>query len=781
MTETVEYEDIEKEQSSDSGRVRVWLAAIEASSNEEKEWRKQADQAVKIYRADDSEKKNNHFNILHSNTETILPAIYNSTPVPDIRRRFNDPGQPAKDVADILQRSISHSLDAYDFDATVRAVLWDGYIAGRGVSRVRYVPYLQPGTDPSMASEGEAPEPADIEGIEQPEPGEVIAHEEVVCEYVPWKHFRRAPGFTWADVDWIAFEHFLSKAQLESLAEGKADKVSLDCSVEKDGDSEKSGVPKSEISARARVWEIWDKAKGKVLFVAPSYMDEPLREEDDPLGLEGFFPIPRPLQPLDTPGTLVPVCPYRAYSDLAEELNEITVRIQKLTKSLRVRGIYASSAQDIQAILDADDNQLVPAQGLEAFMDAGGLEKAIAWWPIEPAVKALAQLYQQREQVKQSIYEITGISDIVRGASTASETATAQQIKSQWGSLRIQRLQADVARYARDIFRMKAEIIATRFQPQTIAAMTGIQLTPETEQLLRSDVLRGYKIDIESDSTIRADLTRNQQSMTEFVMGTAGYIQAIGPAIQAGILPANLAVEIFSAFSRNFRLGKQVEDALEQAGEAARQEAQQPQQPKPDPAMIEAQNKQQLAQADMQMKAQVEAQKLQLEQMKAEKGHELEVAKMQQEFQLKQAQAAADYELKAQQNAAAMSMQQEKHQADLQMGREKFTADARLNRNKTIMDYRIKQKSLAGKKGKTSVDDIEFDDPLSDAMQPVVDTMQQLMQVLAQQAQQQAQAQQAMQQMMAQVLQVVAAPKKVVRGKNGQVEGVTHDLSGMMQ
>ena len=60
----------------------------------------------------------------------------------------------------------------------------------------------------------------------------------------------------------------------------------------------------------------------------------------------------------------------------------------------------------------------------------------------ETAAAVLNFLYQQREQSKQAIYEITGISDIVRGASHSSETATAQQIKTEWGSLRIKKILA---------------------------------------------------------------------------------------------------------------------------------------------------------------------------------------------------------------------------------------------------------------------------------------------------------------------------------------------------
>lgn len=300
---------------------------------------------------------------------------------------------------------------------------------------------------------------------------------------------------------------------------------------------------------------------------------------------------------METPGDLTPVPPYEAYRELAEELNEVTDRIRRLVRQIRVRGWYASAAQDLQQLVQAADGELVPAQSLEAFISAGGdVSKVIGWWPIEPQVKALQQLYDQRDKIKEAIYEVSGLSDILRGASQASETATAQNIKNQWGSLRIQRLQAEIARFIRDVFRIKAELIANHFDIGFLSSMTGVKLVPardkalaqqqiqmvqqqaamaaqqqapqggppgaggppppapppvpkqiqeildaptveEVEPLLRDDLMRSFKIDVESDSTIRADLTRNQQTMSEFVQGTAAYIQAVGPAVQAGLLP----------------------------------------------------------------------------------------------------------------------------------------------------------------------------------------------------------------------------------------------------
>jgi uncharacterized tellurite resistance protein B-like protein len=733
--EAASYESKDEALSSDKTFVTFWLDAIEAASSEEKDWRKEADESVEIYRSDCDEGQA-EFNILYSNIETLLPAIYNSTPSPDVRRRFGDRDPIAKSVSDIIERAISYSVDAYDFDAMMQAVLFDSALPGRGVARVRYVPYFAPGPDPSQQAEGEAPESPEspegesqehADGMDPPEPGEVVTYEEAVCEYVPWKHFRRGPGRVWDEVPWIAFEHFLTRDELKRLNETLGAKAQLDCSLGGKGDEDQD-EQKSDVLKRGRVWEIWDKDTKEVIFIATGYADAALKRVKDPLGLQNFFPSPRPVQPILTPGKLIPVAPYKAYQPLAEELNQITARIKRLVKQLRVRGIYATSQQDIQNLATADDGELVPAQGLEMMME-GGLDKAIAWWPIEPAVKALAQLYQQRDAVKQTIYEVTGLSDILRGASHASETATAQNIKNQWGSLRIQRMQADVQRFARDLFRLKAEIIATKFSMQNLSMMTGIKLVPmeqlqamkaqiaqaqqtgqpvppeaeemanaaplePVEQVLRSDLMRSYRIDVESDSTIRADLTRQQTQMTEFLQGTAQFITSVGPAVQAGEMPPDAAVAIYAAFARHFKLGKQVEDALAKMEEESRK----PQPPKPNPEMEKAKGQMQIEQAKLQQQAQADQAKTQLDQQTAQQTAALATQKLQgemamaerrqqheeqmaerrlvAEMQLKTMEVNAMLELKRQESAQTMDLARQNAQA-------KYSLDSEAARRKS--------------------------------------------------------------------------------------------------
>jgi hypothetical protein len=301
------------------------------------------------------------------------------------------------------------------------------------------------------------------------------------------------------------------------------------------------------------------------------------------LGLSGFFPIVKPVQPITPTGKRVPVCPYAVYEKLAKELDDATRRINKIMQGLKVRGAIAGDGDIATIISSADDNEIVTVHNIENIVAAGGLEKAVMWWPIDMAVAVLQQLYVQREQIKDSIYEITGISDIVRGQSTAAETATAQQIKTEWGSLRIKKMQKLIQRQARDIIKLTIELMSKHFSVEAIQKAAGMQFSPEAQQIL-SQPIDHFRIDIETDSTIEAEQQKDQQNITELLTGITNFMQSVAEPIQSGVMTVDVAKAMLLAAVRRFRLGRQVEDAIESI--------EQPQQQGPqgvDPAEVEKQ------------------------------------------------------------------------------------------------------------------------------------------------------------------------------------------------
>jgi hypothetical protein len=108
------------------------------------------------------------------------------------------------------------------------------------------------------------------------------------------------------------------------------------------------------------------------------------------------------------------------------------------------------------------------------LQDKGGLQNIIVWLPIEQIAKVLLTLYQARDKVLQTLYQTTGMADILRGETNPTETLGAQQLKSQFATRRISRQQKQVARFARDLMRLRGFVIARHFSPEMLTKMTGL-------------------------------------------------------------------------------------------------------------------------------------------------------------------------------------------------------------------------------------------------------------------------------------------------------------------
>lgn len=635
--------------------VKRWKQEIKLYDSEFEDWQKRGDKIIERYR-DEKNRQSRRFNILLSNTETLKPAVYSKTPVPDVRRRILDPRNPdpaAREASIMLERALSHSISEYDFDGAIEAVRDDYLLPGRGVARVKYVPTHAPSMMPVDRIEdrydgfgavagrqyvvGEQTYPEDrVEGLDRLPEGtmtpfsledmprrqrpyvrrmadeEEVVYEQAVCEYVYWKDFGFTPARKWRDVRAVWFRHRLTRKQLvEAYGREIGGKVTLDWAPTMKGRNEEI----SDFFKRATVYEIWDKESRQEITIATGYDEGPLKVRDDPLRLEGFFPCPEPLDFYRTNDSLVPLSAFRAYQDQAHELDEINNRISVLINHLKVRGVYDAANEAIAEILKRDDGALVPVENWAELVEKGGLDRAISLMPLEDIVGALASLYQHRESLKQTIYEITGISDILRGASDPKETAKAQSIKAQFGSLRHQTPQKAVQRFVRDLLRLKAEIMAEHFSQETLQQISGIELPEagqreqarmvlrqaqaqqqqappefavlakrptwgEVMEVLQSDALRGFHIDIGTDSTIQPDQERAKRESTEMIAAVTGYLKEAGAVVQEAPELGRFLVELLRLGLRQFKPGRVVEESLD---EFAAQLENAPKQPRSDP------------------------------------------------------------------------------------------------------------------------------------------------------------------------------------------------------
>lgn len=615
-----------------------WLSELQLAKREDEKWLKRGKKIVKRYRDErqgwsDANKK---YNILWANIQTMLPALYGKTPRADVQRRFKDQDPVGRTAAQILERALQYEIDHYgDFDAAVKSAVLDRLLPGRGTVWVRFETKEQ-----EIPEQVEEQQEMQAEAAGLPEPQE-YEYECTPVDYVFWEDFRYSPARCWDEVTWVARRVYMTRE--EGMKRFGDDFKDVPLTNEPIGldEMKKQGieVAGAEDMKKAVVWEIWHKPTESVIWIAEGWQSV-LDKKEDPYGLDGFWPCPRPLFATQTTDTLVPVPDYALYQDQAEELDKVTQRIAMLVEAVKVVGVYDASMTGVQRMLsEGVNNTMIPVDNWAAFAEKGGVKGTIDWLPLDMVLMALRECYQAREQTKQVIYEITGLSDIIRGASMASETATAQQIKSQYASLRLRRLQTDVAQFASEILRIKAQIMCDLYRPETLIQMSGImgtmdgQYAEQAIQLLKSEPSRGFRIEVASDSLVEMDEISEKQSRMEFLQAAGSFLQQAMPAAQQAPEMAPLLGEMLLYGIRSFKGARAIEAAFDTAV-AKMSQPKEPQPPQPNPEEIRAQAEMQKQQLQMQAdqgRAQVE---MQLEQFKQQAETEREMMRLQHEKEL---------------------------------------------------------------------------------------------------------------------------------------------------
>lgn len=652
-----------------NSQVSKYLNAVHAYDNEFKKWDARVTKIVKRYRDDQSNSnavgsEAARFNILWSNVQTLVPAVYSRMPKADVSRRFGDNDQVGRVASLLIERALDYEIEHYtDFRSAMRHAVEDRFLGGRGVAWVRYDPHIRKQDMPENGyqitedvSEDEREKTAQGGDYANPTAGndgqpEEIDYECAPADYVHWKDFGHTVARTWEEVTAVWRWVYMSKAAVEErFGKKTAKKIAFNSSPDgltKYGQSQR-------VNDKAKVCEYWDKETGMVCWFMENY-PELLDERSDPLELENFFPCARPLYATLTSDSLIPVPDFILYQDQANELDILTDRIDGLVKSLRVRGVYDASQPALQRLLDeGDNNTLIPVDKWNAFSEKGGLKGSIDLLPIDTLAAALIQCYQAQANIKGQIYEITGISDIIRGVGAASESATAQQLKGQYAGMRMRSMQESVALFATEILRLKAKIICTKFQPESILEMAAAQqmsmadqqMIPQAMQLIKNNPLRSFRIEVDADSLVQMDENQNKQDRVEFLNAFSNFMREAVPAGQASpeMIPALMDIMKFGI--GGFKQAKQIEGtidaALQQLNAKAAKEAQNP---KPNPEMMKLQAEQQANQAKMKSDVQMQQARvqadIQIAQMKAQMDAQLESQKQQNEAQLKMQEMAA--------------------------------------------------------------------------------------------------------------------------------------------
>ena len=444
-----QYDPTEEPQSS-----KAWLALIEDAERQFNDWQDKADNIDRLY-ADLSRMaktaRDREFQMFWANIQVLAPSIYSRPPVPVVVPRFKDRRPVPRMASELLERATVVSFELADIDGVMRLVRDDLVLPARGVAWVRYETKSESDTD----------------------------SERICVEHIDRKDFLHEPARKWHEVGWVARRGWLTMEEggkrFGEKFEGAAFKTRRD-----DRDNGASSPQE-----KAGVWEIWSKTHNKVVWVVEG-VDEVLDSDKPHLKLEGFYPCPRPAYGTTQRRSLVPVPDFVFYKDQLEEINELTARISALTDAVQVRAFVPGGAGEIsdaiEAALKMTDNRfrVIPISNWAAFGN-GSAKDSIVWLPVDMIVGTITQLVELRRQLIADVYEITGLSDVMRGATDARETATAQQLKSQYGSIRIRDRQSELVRLARDLVRIAAEIMAENFSQKTLLEMSQLELPTKAD------------------------------------------------------------------------------------------------------------------------------------------------------------------------------------------------------------------------------------------------------------------------------------------------------------
>jgi hypothetical protein len=500
----------------------------------------------------------------------------------------------------MLERILNTDIEA-DGDGYTDAIglaLQDRLLSGLSTVRVRY--------EVGEVAEEEVEAKLGPDGAELA-PGFVRQSrpdEEVEILYVHWKDQLWSPARYWEEVRWWAFDNEMSREDLQRFGPEMAATIPLNARKREEGEPEQPWD-------RARVWEIWDRKRRKVFWFCEG-CPTILGEEDDPLGLEGFFPFPRPMVANCTTKKFLPRPDFVLVESLYDEVDLLSTRITLLEQAVRVAGVYDRASGEVSRLLgDAGQgNVLVPVDTWAAFAERGGLRGVIDWLPLDQIVAAISTLSERRRELMDGIYQLTGMSDIMRGqASAAGASATEQAIKARFASVRMQAMQGEFSRFCADVLKLKAEIVRRHFAPENIVEQSNVMATPDAQlaqqavELLKSGEGAAYRIEVKPESIAMQDFAALKSERLEVLGGLGSFFQAAAPIVaqMPGSMPFFLQILQWSL--AGIRGASEIEGVMDHA--IAQAKAQPPQQQQaPDQRLMAVQMKGQLD-------AQREQQKLQ--------------------------------------------------------------------------------------------------------------------------------------------------------------------------
>lgn len=641
----------------DADLARFWISQIKSSGVESQPWMFESRIAWREYQAEGDDGRyrkrfswqTNCYQRYWSDTMVMLPALFGPDPEPVAIKRFDN--DPIANTASILLERLAEFLIAdSDFNRCMRKSCLEYLHTSRSTARVYFeADFIKrkvriPLTQQETIDENDQPiqvlvDPAGVEPTEgtpiltdeeglpyiEKEDGEEedVENPRILVKAMHFDEVRIAVGVR--DTDQLWWRAYLvrtttkeAKKTFPGIPDETWDAIAgqYQSSSQSDIDDNLAKNQKDLFS----YWEIWDKKERRIICVNELLVDRPLKVEDDPYELVGFYPSPRDMLINERYSDLYPVPDFTQTRDIYENLHLLARRINNIAKAIKGSPLYDGSVPELDSLFnELGDGTGVAMSGYKNLTDGTGNLDSLIWYPpYDRLAQVLQQLVQTFQEQKADLDELRGIPDLKRSTSDPATTATAERIKQGNSDDRFSMRKHEVTRFARDLVESMCDLALKTFPDLKIKEIVGFAyLDPEDQQnfdaaliMLRDPRSRMVRIDLETDATNALKQQDAQDAAVQMLDVVSKYVI---PMTQAAVQSPAIAPVLFKILKisvSKFQNGKHADDELKQAFDKLEEQINTPPaQPAPPPPDYEGE-------------------KLKLQQMKDQSDYALEQQKL---------------------------------------------------------------------------------------------------------------------------------------------------------
>lgn len=560
-----------------------WLKEIQAAKKNREKFNEAGKKVNDRFldKRSSGEEDRKRVNLFTVNTEILIATLYSKFPTVVLDREFKDPNDDIARVAAIIMERNVQVKKRDHFDCAMKQAVQDWVLPGVGQLWWRY--------EPTIVKDKIPAEPAQMaeDGVTElvPAQPEVVfdklVNEEAISDYVYWEDFLWSPCRTWEQCRWVARKiKFDREDAVKRFGTTVADRMKFNMGILQSDEKDHSYEQETTVKY-AEVYEIWSKRDRKVRWVQEG-IDIVLDIKDDFLELPNFWPCPKPLLATHTNSDLVPRSDYLLLADQYEELDDLNHRIYKLEQACKAVGVYDGQNEEIKRIFTEQlDNQIIATMSFRDFAEKGGFKGLIDWIPIEAFVNALKVLREIRTDVVQQIYELSGISDIMRGNTKASETLGAQELKAQYGAVRTQNRQLALAAFVEENLEIKCSIIRKKYQKDTIIQRSNILMTDDAKfaepayELIKGPMF-DFRVEVAPDTMAIPEFNSERDARMAFMRAVAEVLTAAAPITEQDPGAGIYILKMMQWAVAGFRVGRTIEGTMDDAVKALQKKLAEP-------------------------------------------------------------------------------------------------------------------------------------------------------------------------------------------------------------